>query len=72
VTRDEAIAAGWFGRVDEFARERIGNVLVTPRGESAYYIDGIATAQSLAMVGQHGGLSRAETLVPIILGGAFA
>lgn len=71
-TREEAISAGWFGRVEDFARERIGDVLVTPRGESVYYIEGIATAQSMAMIGQHGGLSRAETLVPIIRGGAFA
>lgn len=72
VVRAEAIAAGWFGRVEDFARERIGNVLVTPRGESVYYIEGIATDQSMAMVGQHGGLSRIETLIPIIRGGAFA
>jgi predicted AlkP superfamily pyrophosphatase or phosphodiesterase len=72
VTRAEAIAAGWFGQVEDFARDRIGDVLVTPRGESVYYIDGLTTAQSLAMVGQHGGLSRAETLIPIIRGGAFA
>ena len=71
VERDQAIAAGWFGDVAEFARERIGDVLVTPRGQSVYYIDGVATTQSLAMVGQHGGLSRAETLVPILRGGAF-
>jgi predicted AlkP superfamily pyrophosphatase or phosphodiesterase len=72
VSRDEAIAAGWFGQVADFARGRIGDVLVTPRGESVYYVDGLATAQSLTMVGQHGGLSRAETMVPIIRGGAFA
>jgi len=71
-SRDEAIAAGWFGRVEDFARERIGDVLVTPRGESVYYIEGIATDQAMAMVGQHGGLSRTETLVPIIRGGVFA
>ena len=71
-SRDEAIGAGWFGRVDDFARDRIGDVLVTPRGESVYYIEGQATSQSLAMVGQHGGLSRTETLVPIIRGGLFA
>jgi hypothetical protein len=47
-------------------------VLVTPRGESVYYIEGLATPQARAMVGQHGGLSRTETLVPIIRGGAFA
>jgi hypothetical protein len=71
-SRDEAIAAGWFGRVEDFARERIGNVLVTPRGESVYYVEGIASDQAMAMVGQHGGLSRTETLVPIIRGGVFA
>jgi hypothetical protein len=72
VTRDEAIDAGWFGTVADFARPRIGDVLVTPRGESVYYIEGIATPQSLAMVGQHGGLSRTETLVPILRAGVFA
>lgn len=71
-TRDEAIAAGWFGTVADFARPRIGDVLVTPRTESVYYLDGVASAQSLAMVGQHGGLSRAETLVPILRGGVYA
>ena len=70
-SRDEAIAAGWFGEVENFARERIGDVLVTPRSESVYYIEGIATEQAMAMVGQHGGLSRTETLVPVIRGGAF-
>ncbi|MBJ7434069.1 MAG: alkaline phosphatase family protein, partial [Microbacteriaceae bacterium] len=70
-SREEAIAAGWFGTVENFARERIGDVLVTPRGESVYYIEGIATEQSMAMVGQHGGLSRTETLIPVIRGGAF-
>lgn len=72
VHRDDAIDAGWFGTVTDVARERIGDVLVTPRGESVYYIDGIATPQSIAMVGQHGGLSRTETLVPILRAGAFA
>jgi len=70
-TRDQAIEAGWFGAVADFARPRIGDVLVTPRTESVYYIDGVASAQSRAMVGQHGGLSRAETLVPILRGGVY-
>jgi len=70
-SRDDAINSGWFGTVTDVARERIGNVLVTPRGESVYYIDGIASAQSLAMIGQHGGLSRTETLVPLLRGGAY-
>lgn len=71
VTRDQAIGAGWFGEVAESVRDRIGDVLVTPRGESVYYIDGAASAQARAMVGQHGGLSRAETMVPILTAGVF-
>lgn len=71
VARDTAIEAGWFGNVADFARPRIGDVLVTPRNESVYYIDGMASTQARAMVGQHGGLSRAETMVPILRGGAF-
>lgn len=71
-SREEAIDAGWFGTVAEFAKPRIGDVLVTPRGESVYYIEGIATSQSLAMVGQHGGLSRTETRIPILRGGIYA
>jgi hypothetical protein len=72
VTRDQAIDAGWFGDVVASNRARIGDVLVTPRGESVYYIDGVATAQARAMVGQHGGLSRAETMVPILTAGVFS
>jgi hypothetical protein len=71
VTRDQAIDAGWFGAVVDGVRERIGDVLVTPRGESVYYIDGVASAQARAMVGQHGGLSRGETMVPILTAGVF-
>jgi hypothetical protein len=70
-TREQAIEAGWFGDVADFARHRIGDVLVTPRTESVYYIDGVASAQSRAMIGQHGGLSRTETIVPILRGGVF-
>lgn len=71
-TRDEAINAGWFGTVLPAHRERIGDVLVTPKRVSVYYDERTATTQSLAMVGQHGGLSRTETHVPLIRAGAFA
>jgi hypothetical protein len=71
-TRDEAIEAGWFGTVSEEHRGRIGDVLVTPRGQNVYYDERVATTQSMSMIGQHGGLSRAETHVPLIFAGAFA
>jgi hypothetical protein len=71
-TRSEAIAAGWFGSVKPAHAERIGDVLVTPRGVAVYYDERTATTQSMAMVGQHGGLSRTETHVPLIRAGVFA
>lgn len=70
-TRDEAIAAGWFGDVSDEHRARIGDVLVTPRGVAVYYDERTATTQSMAMIGQHGGLSRTETHVPLVRGGLF-
>lgn len=70
-TRAEAIAAGWFGEVADEHLERIGDVLVTPRGVAAYYDERTATTASMAMVGQHGGLSRTETHVPLVRGGVF-
>jgi hypothetical protein len=71
-TRDEAIAAGWFGVVSEGHRDRIGDIVVTPRGQNVYYDARVATTQSMAMIGQHGGLSRAETHVPLVFAGAYA
>ena len=71
VTRTEGIAAGWFGAVNTEHLDRIGDVLVTPRGTAVYYDERTATTQSMAMIGQHGGLSRTETHVPLIRGGAF-
>ncbi len=71
VLRDTAIDAGWFGDVTDVARDRIGDVLVTPHADFVYYDPRTATPQSMAMVGQHGGLSKAEIQVPLIRGGAF-
>ena len=71
-TRDDAITAGWFGFVSEEHRERIGDILVSPRGRHVYYDARVATLQSMAMVGQHGGFTRAETHVPLIFAGAYA
>jgi hypothetical protein len=72
VSREAAIAVGWFGDVAPFALDRIGDLLVTPHGDGVYYDPRTATPQSKAMVGQHGGLSKAETQVPLIRGGVFA
>ena len=71
-TRAEAIAAGWFGTVTPAHASRIGDVVVIPRHQAVYYDERTATTQSMAMIGQHGGLSRTETHVPLVRAGLFA
>lgn len=71
-TRAEAIAAGWFGTVTHAHLPRIGDVVVIPRHQAVYYDERTATTQSMAMIGQHGGLSRTETHVPLVRAGLFA
>jgi hypothetical protein len=72
VTRDEAIDAGWFGPVSDGVRSRIGDVIVAARAQVAYYDGRVATARSLAMVGQHGSFSPEEVRVPLARWGAYA
>jgi hypothetical protein len=68
-TRAEAIAAGWFGEVDDAVRPRIGDVLVAARKDYAYYVDPEDTARR--MIGQHGSLTPDETQVPLLRVGAW-
>jgi len=71
LTRDEAVAAGLFGRVDDEVRERIGDVVVAARGRYAYYDDREADKRPQSMVGQHGSLTDEERTVPLLRLGAF-
>ncbi|QAY61308.1 alkaline phosphatase family protein [Microbacterium protaetiae] len=72
LSRDEAIEAGLFGRVDAAVRPRIGDVVVAARGAVVYYDDRPADKAGQKMIGQHGSLSPEETTVPLIRLGAFA
>jgi hypothetical protein len=69
-TRDEAIAAGWFGPVDPEVLDRIGQVLVAARRPVAYYVD--TDDRGRRMVGQHGSLTPTEVTVPLLRYGAWA
>ncbi len=72
VTRDEAIAGGWFGPiVDPAVVPRIGDLIVAARKAIAYYDSRTATARSQAMVGQHGSLAPEETVIPLLRFGAY-
>jgi hypothetical protein len=66
-TREEAIAAGWFGPVvAPSVLPRIGDVLVLAREPIALYDLRRMKASSLEVVGQHGSLTRAEREVPLL------
>lgn len=70
-TREEAIAAGWFGPVRPEVTERIGEVLVAPRSLVAYATAAQEAAGAGSMVGQHGSWTPEETRVPLLRFGAF-
>lgn len=72
VTREEAIAQGWFGpTVDPAVAPRIGDLIVAARKAIAYYDSRTATERSRAMVGQHGSLSPEETGIPLLRFGSY-
>lgn len=67
LTRDEAVAAGWFGTVVEGrVRGRIGELLVAVHGDLALYDGRRVAPHAFEMVGQHGSPTRAEREVPLL------
>lgn len=72
MTRDEAVEAGFFGRVGEAVRPRIGDVVVVARKRIAYYDTREPNQSGRSMVGQHGALTDEELRVPLVRSGAFA
>jgi predicted AlkP superfamily pyrophosphatase or phosphodiesterase len=67
VSRDEAIAAGWFGeRVADGVRERIGDVVAAARG-SAVMVRRTVEPLETSLVGHHGSLTSAEQRVPLLI-----
>lgn len=72
LSRDVAVAAGLFGPVDADVLPRIGDVLVAARSQIAYYDDRLGDKKAQNMIGQHGSLTDAERIVPLIRLGAYA
>lgn len=72
ISRDTAIAQGFFGPVTDSHTERLGDVLVFSNDHYAVYDEVTASAASSKMVGQHGSWTTTETTVPVIgLGAAL-
>jgi hypothetical protein len=67
VSRDEAIAAGWFGyRVADDVLPRIGDVVAAARGAAALVRRTVEPLES-SLIGHHGSMSTAEQRVPLLL-----
>ncbi|HSE07206.1 MAG TPA: alkaline phosphatase family protein [Nocardioidaceae bacterium] len=66
LTRDEALARGWFGELHSDVRPRIGDVLVASRGDYAV-LSRSAFPIETKLVGLHGSLTSAEMLIPILV-----
>jgi predicted AlkP superfamily pyrophosphatase or phosphodiesterase len=65
-SRDEAIAAGWFGpQVDQRVYERIGDVVAAAR-DDVLIIASETEPNESRMVGNHGSMTEAEQHVPLL------
>ena len=66
-SRDEAIAAGWFGEhVRDEVRARIGDIVAAARGSATMVRRTVEPLES-SLVGHHGSLTTAEQHIPLLL-----
>jgi Type I phosphodiesterase / nucleotide pyrophosphatase len=68
VSRDEAVAEGWFGPVAAGLADRIGDVVAACAGTSAV-VATRAEPRETALVGMHGSLASSDQLVPLLTHG---
>ncbi|MBI2244397.1 MAG: alkaline phosphatase family protein [Nocardioides sp.] len=66
MTRETAIARGWFGPVSPSVLPRLGDVIVACRGDLAI-LSTSAFPYEAKLVGLHGSLTAEEMLIPILL-----
>ena len=66
-TRDEAIAADWFGPVVEHVRPVVGDIVVAMTGRATVVDSRTQTPRSLDLVGVHGSFTPEEMLVPLLV-----
>ena len=67
VSRDEAVAAGWFGPVPEEHLQRIGDVVAACRGDHVVLASRTDPPQVAKMVAFHGSATAAEMQIPLLI-----
>jgi Type I phosphodiesterase / nucleotide pyrophosphatase len=68
LTRDEAVARGWFGRVEDRVLPRIGDVVIASLGDLAVECNAVFPTEA-SLLGWHGSLTADEMLVPLLVAG---
>ncbi len=66
LSRDEALALGWFGELKPEVRPRIGDVVVACHGDTAILSTADFPYENM-LIGMHGSLTSIEMLVPILV-----
>lgn len=66
VSRDDAIARGWFGPVEERVAPRLGDVIVASLGPVAL-VASRRYPQEAGLIGLHGSLTEDEMAIPLLV-----
>lgn len=66
LSRDDAIARGWFGEVTAPVRPRLGDVLVAMRADHSVF-SSVDFAYEMTLVGLHGSLTPDEMVIPVLV-----
>ena len=66
LTRDEAVARGWFGAVSGSVLPRLGDVVVAARGDWGLFAS-TDFPYELRLVGLHGSLTPVEMRIPLLV-----
>ncbi|WP_421013848.1 alkaline phosphatase family protein, partial [Glutamicibacter creatinolyticus] len=66
LTRQEAIQHGLFGPMRDAVAERLGDLMILAAESIAFYDGRRVNPKAFEMVGQHGSLTTAECLVPLL------
>ncbi len=66
LSREDAVARGWFGAVEERVAPRLGDVMVAALGPVALVASG-RYPQEAGLIGLHGSLTDDEMLIPLLV-----
>jgi hypothetical protein len=67
VTVQDLVEASWYQPLSESAKKVAPDLILLPKGNRVVYHREFARVKSMSMIGQHGGMSKAEWEVPLLV-----